>query len=381
MTIDTAGLASARHVAQVILVRYPKQFGLALPASFRSQTAVLLITLVYWISGIVISDIANLPPASTVTTYVRTLIVMVPAMALCLLGMRGVVIMAMERPERPLTQLARELRDSLATPQRLAHAFPILLVMLIFGGTFTTIKASIPSLMPFAWDPDFNQLDRWLHGGAAPWELLQPLLGAPVVTYAINLVYNSWFICFNLIWVWQAFRQGDDRLRLQFFLSLILGWVLLGSVLAMLLSSAGPCYFGRVTGLSDAYAPLMEYLREVDNSYAVWALDAQEVLWRNYTKGGMVVGSGISAMPSMHVAIATLFALVCWRVRRWLGIVMSAYALAIMIGSVQLGWHYAIDGYLGAAGMIAIWWGAGRFVEWDERRRRASIAAGARTLL
>ena len=156
--------------------------------------------------------------------------------------------MAAERPARPLTQLAREFRDSLATPRRLAHAAPILLAILIFGGTFTTIKASIPSLLPFAWDQDFDRLDRWLHGGAAPWEILQPLLGAPIVTYAINLVYNSWFLCFNFIWVWQAFRQGDDRLRLQFFLSLILGWILLGSVLATLLSSAGPCYFGRVTG-------------------------------------------------------------------------------------------------------------------------------------
>ena len=124
----------------------------------------------------------------------------------------------------------------------------------------------------------------------------------------------------------------------------------------------------------------MEYLREVDNSYAVWALDAQELLWRNYAKGGMVAGSGISAMPSMHVAVATLFALVTWRVRRWLGVVMMVYAFAIMIGSVQLGWHYAVDGYLGAAGMIAIWWGAGRFVEWDARRRRGNSTAAARGL-
>lgn len=377
MESSTGGSAYARNVTRAILGRCVRQFAATLPASFRSQSAVLLITLIYWISGIVVSNIANLPPAATVTTYGGTLIVMVPFMAVCLLALRGVIILVAERPERPLTQLARELRDSLATPQRLAHATPVLLAMLVFGGTFTTIKASIPAMLPFSWDQGFDELDRWLHGGAAPWELLQPVLGTPAVTYAVNWVYNLWFLTFNLVWIWQAFRQGDDRLRLQFFLSLILGWILLGSVLATLLASAGPCYFGRVTGLPDPYEPLMEYLRHVDDSYAVWALDAQETLWRNYAKGGVIVGSGISAMPSMHVAIATLMALVSWRVRRWLGVVMSAYAVGIMIGSVHLGWHYAVDGYLGAAGMIAIWWGAGRFVEWKERRGRASSASGA----
>ena len=378
MGSSTAALRSARHIARAALVQYPVEFALALPASFRAHSALLLVTLVYWISGIIIGSMAGFPLASTITTYAGVLIVIVPAALLCLIGLRGIDIMARERPERPLTQLVLEIRDSLATPQRLAHASPMLLAMLIFGGTFTTIKASIPSLLPFTWDPHFEQLDRWLHGGAAPWEILQPALGAPIATYAINLAYNSWFICLNLIWVWQAFRLGDNRLRLQFFLSLILGWILLGSVLATLLSSAGPCFFGRVTELPDPYAPLMEYLRDVDKSYAVWALDAQELLWGNQTKGGVAIGSGISAMPSMHVAIATLFALVCWRVRRWLGVAMSAYALAIMIGSVQLGWHYAIDGYVGAAGMIAIWWGTGRCLEWHERRRRNFIAeAGA----
>lgn len=380
MESSTSGLRAARHIAQAVFVRYPNQFALALPASIRSHTALLMVTLVYWIAGVVICNIANLPLASTVTTYAEVLMVLVPVMLLCLLGLRGVDIMVRERPERPLTQLAMELRDSLATPQRLAHATPVLLAMLILGGTFTTIKASIPSLLPFAWDQEFEQLDRWLHGGAAPWEILQPALGAPVATYAINLAYNSWFICLNLIWVWQAFRLGDNRLRLQFFLSLILGWILLGSVVATLLSSAGPCYYGRVTGLPDPYAPLMEYLRDVDNSYAVWALDAQELLWGNQAKGGVAVGSGISAMPSMHVAIATLLALVCWRVRRWLGVAMSAYALAIMIGSVQLGWHYAVDGYVGAAGMIAIWWGMGRCLERNERRRR-NVGADVRALV
>ena len=96
----------------------------------------------------------------------------------------------------------------------------------------------------------------------------------------------------------------------------------------------------------------MSYLHGVNEIHTIWALGAQEMLWGDYQVRDVMVGSGISAMPSMHVAIATLFALVCWRVRRWLGIVMTIYAVIIMLGSVDLGWHYAVDGYLGAVGML-----------------------------
>lgn len=376
MEAPTRDSTSASRAVRAILLSYPKQVALALPASIRAQAAVPLLVLVYWVCGVIVSLFSGVPPTKTITTYFDTFIVLVPFMAMALLVMRGVIIMAAERPSRPLSQLVQEIRTSLATPQRLAHALPVLLSMIVFGGTFTAMKASIPELMPFSWDPDFEALDRWLHGGVAPWELLQPLLGIPLVTYAMNWAYNFWFYAFSLIWVWQAFQCSDKPLRIRFFLSLILGWALLGNVVGTLLSSAGPCYFGLVTGLQDPFVPLMDYLRGVNDSYTIWALGAQDMLWRNYLVRGVEVGSGISAMPSMHVAVATLFALVCWRVRRWLGIVMTIYAAVIMIGSVHLGWHYAVDGYLGAAGMLAIWWIAGRFVNRTVDNRGA-VAAGA----
>jgi hypothetical protein len=343
--------------------RFLSAFGAELPQSVRRQKSVLALILVYWMSGIVVGEIAGLPSAATVTTYLPTYMAMMPMMIVALLIGRGLLIMIVDRPARPLTQLAREFRTTLATPQRIAHVVPMLAGMLVFGGTFTVMKASIPSLAPFAWDVQFEQLDRWLHRGIAPWELLQPILGAPLVTHAINWAYNFWFYFLGVIWVWQAFSQRDDRLRLRFFLTLILGWILLGNISATMFSSAGPCYFGRVTGLADPFLPLMSYLREASQSHAVWALEAQEMLWHNYSLREVALGSGISAMPSMHVAMATLFALVCWRTRRWLGIGMTIYAIVIMIGSVHLGWHYAVDGYVGALGIMLIWWVVGRVLE------------------
>lgn len=94
------------------------------------------------------------------------------------------------------------------------------------------------------------------------------------------------------------------------------------------------------------------------------ALELQQTLWLNYSSGDRSIVSGISAMPSMHVSIATLMALGTWQLSRKLGMLMTIYAVIIMIGSVHLGWHYAVDGYVSAIGTIAIWYGTG----WALRR-------------
>jgi len=353
---------------------YILQLASALPGALRDHTALLALVFAYWICGLAIGEMSGRAPTATIMIYLPTYRSVLPMMVVALLVGRTIVIMAVERPARPLTQFLLEFRTSLGAPRRVAHAVPVLLSLLVFSGTFTVVKTSLPLLLPFTWDVPLERLDRWLHGGIAPWELLQPIFGSPIVTHALNWAYNFWFYILGFILMWQAFSQRNIRLRMQFFFSLVLGWVLLGTVAAALFSSAGPCYFGRVTGLSDPFAPLISYLREVDHTYPVWAIRAQDKLWQTYLLHDVSLGAGISAMPSMHVALATLFALVSWRTKLWLGIIMSIYATVILVGSVHLAWHYAIDGYFSIAGMILIWWIVGRaLARPDEASRSAAI--------
>lgn len=339
---------------------YLGQLAAALPAAFREHAVLLILVLAYWACGFVVGEITDRPATATITMYLPTYRSMVPMMILVLLAGRASAIVALERPARPLAQFVAEFRTTLASPQRIANAIPVLMGLLVFGGTFTVIKTSLPLLFPFAWDVRLEEFDRWVHGGIAPWQLLQPIVGIPAITGAINVAYNIWFYVLGFVLIWQTFSQQDARLRLQFFFTLVLGWILLGSVGGALFSSAGPCYFGRVTGLADPFAPLIAYLRDVDQTYPVWAIGAQDKLWQTYLAHSVTLGAGISAMPSMHVALVTLFALVCWRTKRWLGIVMGIFALTILVGSVHLAWHYAVDGYFSIAGMIAIWCVVGR---------------------
>jgi hypothetical protein len=258
-------------------------------------------------------------------------------------------VMVFVRPERLFLRVALDVRE------RMINSIPIFVGFQIFFSAFTSFKTLIPVLQPFRWDPTFAAWDQTIHG-IHPWLMLQPLVGNPITTAIINFFYTVWFFVLAATFLWQALSLRDPRLRMQFFIALVLCWSVLGSLVAALLSSAGPCYFGAVVpGAPDPFAPLMDYLRETSRVVPVWALDAQAMLWAGYVEKGVGIGTGISAMPSIHVSCAVLFAILGWRTRRALGIALTAFATLILIGSVHLGWHYAVDGYVAIVGTLALW--------------------------
>jgi membrane-associated phospholipid phosphatase len=100
---------------------------------------------------------------------------------------------------------------------------------------------------------------------------------------------------------------------------------------------------------------------EIHRRNSLWAIENQEGLWENYQVGRWLPFGGISAMPSIHVAIAVLYVFIAFDLRKSLGFIFCGYLLAIQIGSVMLGWHYAVDGYFGAGMAFVIWYAVKRF--------------------
>jgi len=130
-----------------------------------------------------------------------------------------------------------------------------------------------------------------------------------------------------------------------------LAWLLLGVGAATLFSSAGPLFYDRLFG-GGQFAALRETLAARD----AWvALAESDRMWTAVGSGRPSLVAGISAFPSMHVAISVWIYLAARGLAPRLAPFALAYAIFIWIGSVQLGWHYAADGLAGAAGMIAVW--------------------------
>ena len=269
------------------------------------------------------------------------------------------------RPSRPLLYVAREIRRHLRA-KRLVSGVSMLVIVQVFIAAMSAFKMMIPRIEGFHWDERLANLSLWLTGKYS-YELLQPIFGHAFITVAIDRLYSLWFLLVWAVVLWQAFSVRDLRVRMQFWISFMLVWVVLGTLLATAFASAGPCYYGRITGLPDPYAPLMAYLHQVDGQHTLFALKAQDYLWAMYQKGYVGFANGISAMPSMHVSIITLLALLGWQLHRGLGIGLALYACVIVIGSVELGWHYLPDGIVGVIGTVGIWQGVGAVLRRKER--------------
>lgn len=203
---------------------------------------------------------------------------------------------------------------------------PIPIGVMILGAFFysiTFLKSMIPSLVPFWADAALAVTDRALF---IDQQMLAVLL-APVLP-ALGFFYGLWHLAHlgGILWV---LHWRDER-RPRHVLSFMLTWSI-GMAVAYLFSSMGPIFTGQ---FDPAIAP--ESVRRT-----------AAFLWGNYLSGSADIGGGISAFPSMHVAIAAWLAIVL-RDRGWpkLGI---AYLVAIFVCSIVLGWHYAIDGVAGAA--------------------------------
>jgi hypothetical protein len=78
-------------------------------------------------------------------------------------------------------------------------------------------------------------------------------------------------------------------------------------------------------------------------------------MWASLATGRPTIVAGISAAPSIHVAISVWIWLAARTMAPRLAPFALVYALFMWFGSVQLGWHYVTDGLLGALGMLAIW--------------------------
>lgn len=287
-----------------------------------------------------------------------------------LIAYRSFYIMIFQRPHRLTRAILADLHENYFNARTLAHGLPVIVLFAVMFSVFTSFKSMIPVIVPFRFDPLFAEMDRLLHFGHYPWEIMFPVLKIALLTTILSFIYKTWFIAKFCVLYWQAFSLKHPQLRAQFFITYMLSWIINGTILAVAFSSAGPCFYGQVTGLPDPYAAQIAFLHESDKILPVWDLFAQDYLWKAYKDVSITLFSGISAMPSMHISLSFLFTLLGWKVGRKTGIFFTVYLVLMMIGSVHLGWHYAIDGYFAILTTGLMWMAVG----WVLKRQQAAAA-------
>lgn len=225
---------------------------------------------------------------------------------------------------------------------------------------FQVFKQIVLPMRGFPLDAHIAPLERWIFGGSDAWEVTHQLFGSLWSTLVLDAAYAVWLPMMFLFPMVVAAAIHNVETRGRLIGTWVASWILIGSIGAWFLGSAGPCYYNDLVGPNAGFAHLHRVLTGLDvqaHQYglALRALYFQDMLEATQAGGNLDFASGISAMPSMHVAMASLFAIGGFQRNRMLGAVFTVYALMIWIASIHLGWHYALDGVVGTAMMGALW--------------------------
>lgn len=237
-----------------------------------------------------------------------------------------------------------------------------------FLTAFTVMKSLVGIRLGFGWDGFFADLDAAIFG-TDPWRLTHALFG-------------SWGTRFLQFWyvVWGGVLGFSITLvpllapRLQsarFLLAMFLIWPVTGLLLAAAFPSAGPIFVNVFhPDLAARFEPLrasLGQLLERDSPILV----SQIYLAKYWDAPVAMKGGGISAFPSVHVAVAVLYVFAGWRILLF-RIAALAFATIIWIGSIHTGYHYAVDGLATLVIVPVCWYAAGRIVHAVARRHAAS---------
>lgn len=242
-----------------------------------------------------------------------------------------------EKPTSITVEATRKLRFFTCGPT------PLILILLTAFVVLGTSNITLISLKLLGSITHWRDPYLWEVEGAAIMWLTQ----LPINVAAWDSLYHSaWgiemFAAFVLILVGRG-----ARIVLYFCMSLILLFYL-GRFLGLVNPVMGPAffhpeYFGYLDGSVTDKA--MQMVSSVMSQSPESAID----------RGGILLG-GVSAMPSLHVAMVAVTSYWLAVAKRWTMVVTVPWTLLVWASTVVLGWHYMLDGAGGILlGAACIW--------------------------
>jgi hypothetical protein len=309
----------------------------------------LVICMLMVVAGSVTNVFGGPGPFDLTLDYVRGAIA-TSTLAVLIWTLVRIIQLAIAKSPTPAVTLWTELQPKL--PLLILPA----VVAPIFLASFTATKSGIITLVGFKFDRLFAEIDYAVFG-VDPWQISHAAFGR-IETGVIQAFYVPIWVAVLLYS--QALIPLFARKKMigKFFTATLSTWFLGGFVIAYLLPTAGPIFAHLADAeLGSRFLPLQEKLGELLAKDAPFRR-GPEYLLEGTQSPTAYYGGGISAMPSMHVAVAVLYMLAARGT--WLLVPSCIFAAVIFVGSVHSGYHYAVDGVVAALIALLCWRGAER---------------------
>ena len=252
--------------------------------------------------------------------------------------------------QRPVTTVRQKFAKRAALMSLPALILPLFLI------GYTASKTAIPFLVGYTWDSFWADADRLIFGDDV-WRLSRSVLGTSHAKLWQWFYTVGWggvfFITANAIALF-----ANRRTVGTYFTAMLATWFIGGCLMAYGFSAAGPIFAPLFDPrLNEQFQPLRETLQR--------SLGGGPIAFTQHYLASIrqihvaVKGGGISAMPSMHLAAATIYVLAS-RGTKWLAPSM-AFWLIIFIASGYFGYHYWIDGIVAAIVAWTCWAASARY--------------------
>lgn len=204
---------------------------------------------------------------------------------------------------------------------------------------FVNLKQFLPALNPMLYDSPLWRLDAFLHFGIEPAPVVTELAAEHGLLPWLDRAYLLYYPVQVLVPLLFLVAKPLRPLRGRFFFAYCLIWMA-GGLLYVAWPSLGPVYYRGSRFVWLDQAPYAQYLQEVlMRDYVRFRTDPTFYTVKLY--------QGVAALPSLHVGVLALFAIATRRFRTASALLWLLTAITF-VGSLALGWHYAVDGYAGA---------------------------------
>jgi hypothetical protein len=218
---------------------------------------------------------------------------------------------------------------------------------------FVNLKQYIPAVNERLYDSPLWRLDAWLHLGIEPAVAATELAAETGLLPWLDRAYVLYYPAQLAVPLLFLLAARLRPLRGRFFFAYCVIWML-GGLMYFAWPSLGPVYYRPSRFVWLDQAPYAQFLQDLlMRDYVRFRTDPAYYTVKLY--------QGVAALPSLHVGVLALFAIAAWP---WRPIAIALWTLTAItfLGSMALGWHYAVDGYAGAALAWFAWWLACRLV-------------------